>query len=342
MIIRIIVILLFISVSVFAQSAKIRGIVKGKDKKPINNINVYLSGTALGTTTNNEGEYIISGIPEGVYELVLSSVGYKTQKFDVTVTKNFTVEYDIIFNKEEIELGEVVVVSERPSQWLEYFEVFESQILGDNEYSDQCKIVNKEYLNFDVRNDSLFLNTKIPVEVHNQKLGFKMYIEFKNFLYIFDDEICYFDAFIKFESYLFEGYTETQIKENRRNVYLGSMHHFFKTLTGNTTDEFSYSYSLGDYRDLYTAIEKFSERAIKYDLKDLEINSYNSSYHELNLDKAIKIFAGSRGRGTILIPTNKNIFFDHHGNIINSNEVMIYGYWGNYRFSKRLPLEYTF
>jgi TonB-dependent receptor len=48
--------------------------------------NVYLVGTALGSTTDLEGKYTITRIPAGSYTLKVSYVGYKSKQVAVTVS----------------------------------------------------------------------------------------------------------------------------------------------------------------------------------------------------------------------------------------------------------------
>ena len=45
--------------------------------KPLPGVNVFLKGTLLGSTTNAEGEFEFSGVPEGTYGVTFSTVGYQ-------------------------------------------------------------------------------------------------------------------------------------------------------------------------------------------------------------------------------------------------------------------------
>ena len=57
--------------------------------------NVYLEGTSLGTSTNDEGEFIIHQIPVGDYQLITTYIGYKDQTITVNVIAGNTLELDI-------------------------------------------------------------------------------------------------------------------------------------------------------------------------------------------------------------------------------------------------------
>ncbi len=68
--------------------------------------NVFLKGTAIGTTTDLEGVYTIINAPEGSYTLVATYIGYKrfeqaiTLKDDSRLTQNIKMTYTMIAMKE--------------------------------------------------------------------------------------------------------------------------------------------------------------------------------------------------------------------------------------------------
>jgi hypothetical protein len=44
--------------------------------KPLTSVSVYLNNTSIGTITNDEGLFILRGIPQGKFRLVASCVGF--------------------------------------------------------------------------------------------------------------------------------------------------------------------------------------------------------------------------------------------------------------------------
>lgn len=58
----------------------VRGIVRDENGQPLPGVNVRIEGTYVGRSTDEKGEFIMSGLKEGVV-LVFSFIGYK----DVTV-----------------------------------------------------------------------------------------------------------------------------------------------------------------------------------------------------------------------------------------------------------------
>ena len=49
-----------------------------KTKEPIPNVNIYISNTTWGTTSNSDGTFKISSIFPGSHEIVFSMIGYET------------------------------------------------------------------------------------------------------------------------------------------------------------------------------------------------------------------------------------------------------------------------
>ena len=85
----------------------INGKVVGSDGSPLSNASVTLKGTTIGTTTNEQGEFVLS-IPEGRGNgtLVFTTVGFAPQD----VKLDGKTQYIVKLTSESRDLGEVVVV----------------------------------------------------------------------------------------------------------------------------------------------------------------------------------------------------------------------------------------
>ncbi len=86
-----IILFLFVSLQVSAQSGTLKGTVKDANGLPVAGASVLLEGTKNGTSTNATGNYSLQVKP-GAYTLVISYVGTATQRLSVTVAENSTVE----------------------------------------------------------------------------------------------------------------------------------------------------------------------------------------------------------------------------------------------------------
>lgn len=105
---------LFISLNLFGQG----GIIQGTVKNPVNNepvpfANIVITGTEIGTVSDENGKYRIEGVNPGLYNVRASFVGFKSKTiFEVQVTRARAVQLDFELEEEASDLNEVVVSSE--------------------------------------------------------------------------------------------------------------------------------------------------------------------------------------------------------------------------------------
>ncbi|AEL25057.1 TonB-dependent receptor plug [Cyclobacterium marinum DSM 745] len=104
-------ILFFFSLTLFAQE----GVIQGKVLNPINNnpipfANIIVQGIDVGAVSDLEGNYVISGLAPGLYNVKASFVGFKSKTvFEVQVTKANAVQLDFELEEDASNLQEVVV-----------------------------------------------------------------------------------------------------------------------------------------------------------------------------------------------------------------------------------------
>lgn len=88
------------------------GTVRGDDQRPLAGANVLVSKDH-GTTTDSRGEYVLSGIPQGEYELRVSFMGYTSETKHVLVNEGETLTVDFMLRKSVITTDEFVVTATR-------------------------------------------------------------------------------------------------------------------------------------------------------------------------------------------------------------------------------------
>lgn len=101
---------LFALVSTFAF-AQITGTVTSNKNEALPVVNIFIENTYNGTTTNNDGNYILELSKAGDYTITFQYLGYKTIKKSITVAQ-FPYVLDVVLNEEDINLDEVVINSE--------------------------------------------------------------------------------------------------------------------------------------------------------------------------------------------------------------------------------------
>ncbi|MFP4624281.1 MAG: carboxypeptidase-like regulatory domain-containing protein, partial [Gemmatimonadota bacterium] len=77
---------------------------------PVPGATVEIVGTNLGTLTNDDGRYLLRGVPIGSHTVRVGSIGYAAQEQAVEVTAGQTVTVDLALTTQAIELGGIVAV----------------------------------------------------------------------------------------------------------------------------------------------------------------------------------------------------------------------------------------
>ena len=89
----------------------IRGRVVDANDKPLSGATVLVKGTQIGTSTNDQGNFLLTNVPEGNMTLVITAVGYSAREMQVVVSGDRTASVDIKLTLETQGLGEVVVIA---------------------------------------------------------------------------------------------------------------------------------------------------------------------------------------------------------------------------------------
>ena len=101
-----IIVLLLISCYVNGQT-NLKGKVSSEDE-PIPFVNVYISSLGIGTSTDENGMYLLVVQKPGDYTVRFSSIGYKNQSKKVTIATQKELELDCILLNDD-SLDEVVI-----------------------------------------------------------------------------------------------------------------------------------------------------------------------------------------------------------------------------------------
>jgi hypothetical protein len=108
--------LLLPSLALAGTAGKLRGIVTDLNTgEPLIGANVLVVGTSFGAATDVNGEYLISNLEAGVYEVRASYIGYQTITVsNIRVNADLTTELNFELPAEGIEVQEIEVVAEKP------------------------------------------------------------------------------------------------------------------------------------------------------------------------------------------------------------------------------------
>jgi TonB-dependent receptor len=110
-------VLIFLSFNTIFSQGKIKGLITDSTSHtPLSFANAFITGTSLGSSSDIEGDYIITGVPVGKHTVRVSYIGYKSKEFEVEVFENKTTLLDAQLAPEVLEGEEVVITSQALGQ----------------------------------------------------------------------------------------------------------------------------------------------------------------------------------------------------------------------------------
>src|SRR5687768_8193900 len=98
----------------FAQElGTVKGKVTLKSGIPLEAVNVGLSGTTYGASTQADGQFVIQNVQPGEYTIAASFLGYEMSERDLYVKPGETVEISLIMTESSTQLQEVEITGRK-------------------------------------------------------------------------------------------------------------------------------------------------------------------------------------------------------------------------------------
>jgi hypothetical protein len=122
--------LVIVPTIIFAQtSGKLSGVVTSADGTPLIGANVVIEGTTLGAVSDEDGQYFIINIPEGIYTVSASFIGYESYAVNnVRVSVGLTTNLDFNLEDGEGMLYIEIINPVSDSAWAESEEVYYEEV----------------------------------------------------------------------------------------------------------------------------------------------------------------------------------------------------------------------
>ncbi|GMQ29162.1 TonB-dependent receptor [Algoriphagus confluentis] len=100
-----------------SAAAWAQGVLKGKvidgDKLSLPGANIVLEGTSIGTITNQKGDFALTNLESGIYQVQVSYLGYESLTQEVTIKDGETAVLNFTMNQATLESAEFVVFGDR-------------------------------------------------------------------------------------------------------------------------------------------------------------------------------------------------------------------------------------
>ena len=94
----------------------VSGTVSDTDGSGLAGANVSVDGTDLGSASNNDGSYSVTGLSAGTYTVTASYIGYESTSSSVTVGDGQTVTLNLTLAQGDVRLNQVVVAASRKKE----------------------------------------------------------------------------------------------------------------------------------------------------------------------------------------------------------------------------------
>ncbi|MEL0653299.1 carboxypeptidase-like regulatory domain-containing protein [Algibacter sp. TI.3.09] len=224
--------ILFLYLSFFKLSAQINlngTVYFNNEPKP--NVTVYLNNTTTGTITNENGQFNLE-IKNGVYQLIISHIGFQTITYNID-TSTYTKPLAFHLLEEEFVLDEVIIAGKKNNfEWDYNFSIFFRAFIGTSSFSKFCTIQNPDVLffEFDSENNIFTAEATEPIHIKNEALGYDIFYDLKHFS--IEKKITNYLGYSYFKA--LKGSKKKWIK-NRLKAYNGSQVHFYKSVLKNSS-----------------------------------------------------------------------------------------------------------
>jgi len=212
-------------------------VVGDSTETPLSNAHVFLSGSTIGTTTDDDGAFRLEDIPSGAKRLYVTHLGYEPEKLDVVLPPDTSLSVGFRLEPRVIRAGQVTVAAERDEDWYDHFGRFRRLFIGPSPAADRCRLENPRSLYFDSAWWGTFeADATRPLRLENRALGYHV----TYYLHEFEErgDIVRWDGEPLFRPLPPRDSAEAARWEaNRRAAFRGSLRHFLLALLHDRVEE---------------------------------------------------------------------------------------------------------
>jgi len=320
---------------------------------PLLGAHVFLSGTAIGTSTDPSGSFSLEQISPGRHTLTVSIIGYGRFSEEIRLTAEENKQLRIRLKPVIYDLGELYV-GNLDDRWERYLERFKRLFIGQSKMADSVEILNPEVLRFESRWWGRFTAEALaPLQIENYATGYRVIYHLDEFRH--SGVITRWDGDSFFTPLSSENeQQEAAWEERRKQTFMGSLRHFLLSLKHDIleSEQFSiYQKSTNRYFGASSNVRPISAERLTRPADEeghttlrfrgqLEI-VYRGDGEEMRYLQWAK---KSRGLSTVqrsyLELDKREITIDPNGEVLETYGATRMGYLAFRRFAEALPKEY--
>jgi len=337
------------------EPSEIEGrIIDWDTNKPLRGVHVFLSGTKIGTVTNEAGRYRLERVPPGSHRLVISKVGYQRSLNEYLFEPGKSDRRSFRLKPAVYELDEIFA-GNLDETWEEHLEEFKRLFLGESALADSVEIMNPEVLRFERRWWGRFTAEALaPLVIENHSLGYRITYYLDEFYHSgtrtrWDGEPLY--------SEMTPADSDEAIKweENRREAFMGSLRHFFIAMIEGREDAEGFVV----YNQRSSAHPAFSTRKTRVSANRIIREAERDYLQQMRFSGRLEIvYTGApedlryvqwsreinrrpaRNQTSYLELNRRAITIDPDGEVLETYGATRYGYFSFHRVADQTPREY--
>jgi hypothetical protein len=315
---------------------------------------VFIAGSMMGTTSDSEGRFRLTGVPEGAHRLYVSRLGYEPVLEDVFIFAGEHRTFAFAMKPVVYQLPPVVVTPGSSRRFERLFARFESNFLGETPSAREVSILNPHVLGFRTSWGRLFAEAQEPLLIENAALGYRIRYFMKDFMHsglrtLYDGEPLFEPMQPSDDA------QEERWEENRERAYRGSFRHFLQSLVRDEIAEEGFQiFRYMREEDLHRQSPRFPVRAASILFPGEEVGTYELRFYGIleviytreAEDPSYPEWAGDYRRRrsgwqrSWLRISIRPALIDGHGETLHPYSITQYGYFAFERVADQVPKEY--
>jgi hypothetical protein len=315
-------------------------VTDSETNQTLENVNVYISNTTFGASTDRDGFYIIKSIPPGNHELIVSIIGYDYASELITIKMDSKVKYDFKLNPHIFETSATEVLADIPHEWLKNLAEFKKYFLGQNDFAEHCEIENEEILEFSWTNKTILsASSKSPLMIRNDALGYQISCILASFSV--DTRFQKWEWSVKPKFMKLNSTDNDSLniwEENRKMAFEGSLHHFLLSLSQKNLENDSFVAYLVQTPGQRSA--RNESVGISEPLEDLFYYGDIPGQIILNFKDCLCIAHNLKNISWLQLRLDE-IIIDQFGYPQVPNSFIVYGDWATRGFAASLPFYFV-
>ena len=330
-----------------AYSQVIKGtIFDAETKQSIPYAAVFINGTFIGTTSDEEGAFELDITNYTLTPLTIRAIGYETCAVKSIPSNEALIIYltPSFFEIDEAEVQAKNLSRQRKAN----LKLFRREFIGTSRIQKQCQIINEEDITFNYGsdNDTLKAYARNPIQIYNGFLGYVITYYLDEFEYDKNNRVVFFTGDIVFtEDLIKKQSTDNSYTSRRKRTYLGSSMHFFRALWDNnlimhgfTVAKYSFNLTSLGVRSSNLPIADIRYQDVDVRYEDIVVEEDENRKYLIATKKLLLINYKFVDESTILFLKPK-VLFGENG-FFDPSGILWYGYMAELRIADMLPYEY--